>query len=306
MRRKDITYLDFQKLVKDKDTSVNNYICNFMNMLHSMFVYEGVPYSIDIDKTEYLLKTNGHVIITPVNGVLYTLSGNFTGDLNAYYEPTQYIVTNPYLPIAKTFTIGEDCVLIKNDAMKRGLMPVLGKYAVMLTDSDISLNTAAVLSRITMLISASDDKTKASADLFLQKIADGDFSVIGENAFFDGVKMHTAPTANTNYITQLIELTQYYKASLYNEMGLNANYNLKRERLTNGELEVNVDALLPLMDNMMQCRKKAWQQVNEKYNTDIRVNLGSAWSTIHNSRNSTYSTTQSTLTKTDEQILDEI
>ena len=44
-----------------------------------------------------------------------------------------------------------------------------------------------------MLISASDDKTKQSADLFLQKILDGEFSIIGENAFFKGVKYADSP-----------------------------------------------------------------------------------------------------------------
>lgn len=60
---------------------------------------------------------------------------------------------------------------------------------------------------------------------------------------FKGVNMQTAPTTNSVYITQLIELIQYYKASMYNELGLNANYNMKRERLNLGEVSMNVDVL---------------------------------------------------------------
>ena len=115
-----------------------------------------------------------------------------------------------------------------------------------------------------MLISASDDKTKQSADLFLQKILDGEFSIIGENAFFKGVNMQTAPTMNSVYITQLIEMIQYYKASLYNELGLNANYNMKRERLNLGEVSMNVDALLPYVDNMLNERQKAVTKIKRK------------------------------------------
>ena len=78
-----------------------------------------------------------------------------------------------------------------------------------------------------MLISASDDKTKQSADEFLKKILNGDFSVIGENSFFKGVSMQTANVSNSQYITQLVELVQYYRASMLNELGLNANYNIE-------------------------------------------------------------------------------
>ena len=132
-----------------------------------------------------------------------------------------------------------------------------------------------------MLISASDDKTKQSADEFLKKILDGDFSVIGENAFFKGVNMQTAATSNTQYITQLVELVQYYKANMLNELGLNANYNMKRERLNTGEVAMNVDVLLPYVDNMLHERQKALKQVNEMFGTEITVRFGSSWYLEH-------------------------
>lgn len=172
-------------------------------------------------------------------------------------------------------------MFIKNDTNGNSLLPIIGKFAVLYTDGIISLNTASILTRITMLISASDDKTKQSADEFLKKILDGDFSVIGENAFFKGVNMQTAATSNTQYITQLVELVQYYKANMLNELGLNANYNMKRERLNTGEVAMNVDVLLPYVDNMLHERQKALKQVNEMFGTEITVRLGSSWYLEH-------------------------
>lgn len=282
-KTKQILYNDLQRLVKDKDTAVANFVATCYNRLQAMFVYTGVAdlHALNIQALEFALQSKGHCIVAEVNGELYALTGEPTGELNAYYEPTQYIVANPWLKLNKTYTIGKDCVLFRNDYLMQGLQPVIGRYAVELTDTEISLNTAAVLSRITMLISAADDKTKASADLFLTKILNGDFSVIGENAFFDGVKLQTLPTSNTNYITQLIELTQYYKASMWHEMGLQANYNMKRERLTQGETEANVDSLLPLADAMLTERKRAVERMNEMFNTTVTVEFGSSWRTLH-------------------------
>lgn len=89
--------------------------------------------------------------------------------------------------------------------------------------------------------------------------------------------MQTAPTTNSVYITQLIELIQYYKASMYNELGLNANYNMKRERLNLGEVSMNVDVLLPYVDNMLKERQNAVEKINAMFDTEISVKLASSW-----------------------------
>lgn len=279
--KKDNIYKSFQCYIKDKDTAVLSFVENTLAKTQSMFKYEGLPDSIPQDEIEKLLQTTGNCFVTKVDGVLYALSGGLGGEPDVYNRPTLYTVANPALKLNKTYKVETDGVLIKNDTNGNSLLPIIGKYAVLHTDGLISLNTASVLTRITMLISASDDKTKQSADLFLQKILDGEFSIIGENAFFKGVNMQTAPTTNSVYITQLIEMIQYYKASLYNELGLNANYNMKRERLNLGEVSMNVDALLPYVDNMLNERQKAVTKINEKYDTDISVSLNSSWNLEH-------------------------
>lgn len=279
--KKDNIYKSFQCYIKDKDTAVLSFVENTLAKTQSMFKYEGLPESIPQDEIEKLLQTTGNCFVTKVDGVLYALSGGLGGEPDVYNRPTLYTVANPALKLNKTYKVETDGVLIKNDTNGNSLLPIIGKYAVLHTDGLISLNTASVLTRITMLISASDDKTKQSADLFLQKILDGEFSIIGENAFFKGVNMQTAPTTNSVYITQLIEMIQYYKASLYNELGLNANYNMKRERLNLGEVSMNVDALLPYVDNMLNERQKAVTKINEKYGTDISVSLNSSWNLEH-------------------------
>lgn len=279
--KKDNIYKSFQCYIKDKDTAVLSFVENTLAKTQSMFKYEGLPESIPQDEIEKLLQTKGNCFVTEVDGVLYALSGGLGGEPDVYNRPTLYTVANPALKLNKTYKVETDGVLIKNDTNGNSLLPIIGKYAVLHTDGLISLNTASVLTRITMLISASDDKTKQSADLFLQKILDGEFSIIGENAFFKGVNMQTSPTTNSVYITQLIEMIQYYKASLYNELGLNANYNMKRERLNLGEVSMNVDALLPYVDNMLNERQKAVTKINEKYDTDISVSLNSSWNLEH-------------------------
>lgn len=281
MKRKDNMYKLYQQQIRDKDTAVTEFMANTLAKTQSMFEYEGLPDSIPQKELERLLQTTGNAFVTSVDGVLYALSGGKGGEPDVYGRATLYTVANPALKLNKTYDIQKDGVLIENDSNGESLLPLIGRYAVLHTDGLISLNTASILTRITMLISASDDKTKQSADEFLRKIENGEFSIIGENAFFKGVNMQTAPTTNSVYITQLIELIQYYKASMYNELGLNANYNMKRERLNLGEVSMNVDVLLPYVDNMLHERQKALKKVNEMFGTEITVRLGSSWYLEH-------------------------
>lgn len=278
MKRRDNIYKLYQQQVRDKDTAVTEFMANTLAKTQSMFEYEGLPDSIPQKELERLLQTTGNAFVTSVDGVLYALSGGKGGEPDVYGRATLYTVANPALKLNKTYDIQKDGVLIENDSNGESLLPLIGRYAVLHTDGLISLNTASILTRITMLISASDDKTKQSADEFLRKIQDGEFSIIGENAFFKGVNMQTAPTTNSVYITQLIELIQYYKASMYNELGLNANYNMKRERLNLGEVSMNVDVLLPYVDNMLKERQNAVEKINEMFDTEISVKLASSWS----------------------------
>lgn len=281
MKRKENIYQRFQSYVKNKDMAVIAFIENTLAKTQAMFVYDGLPDTVPAEELERLLQTEGNAFFAEVNGDLYALQGAAGGEPDPYNRPTIYTVANPALKLNKSYKIGVDGVFIKNDTNGNSLLPIIGKFAVLYTDGIISLNTASILTRITMLISASDDKTKQSADEFLKKILDGDFSVIGENAFFKGVNMQTAATSNTQYITQLVELVQYYKANMLNELGLNANYNMKRERLNTGEVAMNVDVLLPYVDNMLHERQKALKQVNEMFGTEITVRLGSSWYLEH-------------------------
>lgn len=274
-------YTHYQKLIKDKDRAVTQFIDNTLAKTQSMFVYEGLPDSLPQYVLEDLLQRQGYAFMTKHKGELYALSGGLGGEPDVYGRPTNITIVNPALELNKTFDIEKDGVLIKNDTKGNPLLNIIGGYAVLMTDAVISVNLSSVLTRIPMLISASDDTTKESAEAFINGIINGDYSIIGENAFFKGITTHNTQSNNSMQLTQLIELIQYYKASLLNEIGLNANYNMKRERLNTSEVSLNIDTLLPYVDNMLAERKRAIEKLNEMYETDITVELASIWQITH-------------------------
>lgn len=245
---------------------------------HRMFKWDNLPDTIPDRIPELFLQINGHVCFTEVNGDLYILTGGLGGPPDPNYMPTLYIVANPALNYSKSLKIGDECVVMPNDSMYKGLMPLFTRYAAAMTETELSIFIASINSRISEIISASDDDTKESAEIYLQHIQDGELGVIGESAFMEGVNVHAGNAGSVHTIIEdLIELEQYQKASWYNELGLNANYNMKRESINSGESQLNRDALLPLVDDMLQVRQEKIEQVNSKYGTDIKIDFASAW-----------------------------
>lgn len=261
----------------DKSKSINQQIAYMLNRTQSMFRWDNLPDTIPERSLELYLQTNGNVCFYEYNNNLYVFTGGLGGEPDVYYMPTIYTIANPALKISKQLKINTECVVMPNDSLYLGLLPMFSKYATAMTENELSMNIATINSRIIDFISAPDDSTKKSAEKFLQDVIDGKFGVIAENAFLDGIRISPSATTATRTITQLIENEQYLKASWFNELGLNANYNMKRESLNSTESQLNNDALLPLVDDMLKNRQKHIKKVNEMFGTNISVSLNSSW-----------------------------
>lgn len=264
--------------VTDKERSIKAYMRYMLIRLQKMFKYKNLPDTIPSEMLEYYLLCNGSCIIAKDDASqLFALTGNPGGVLDAYYRPTKYIVANPALNLTKEYVIGEDAVLMRNDTMWQGLYPLMSRYASLLAENVITIRSADIMLRVMAMLTAPDDKTKIAAEAYLRQLEDGKFGVISENRFLDGVKMQSPPSNNGSYLTQFIELQQYLKGSFYNEIGLNANFNMKREAIGEGESSLNEDSLLPLCENMLSCRQEDVKKVNEMFGLNIEVEFDSAW-----------------------------
>lgn len=261
---------------KDKARNVKEANAYTFAKTVSMFEWQNLPETIPHRELELMLQAHGYAFITKVEGELYAFTGGIGGEQDVYGNPTQIVVANPALKLNKTYDLKKDGVLIYSDDSRMGLLPLLNKYNGLLVESDITMVVSGFNARIGTLISASDDKTKQSAELFMKRIAEGEPAVIGESALFDGVKAH--PTSKHTPITELVEYHQYVKASLSNELGLSAAFNMKRERVNSAEVAQNDDTTFPFVDNMMKCRLEAVKKLNAMYDLTIDVDYGSVWS----------------------------
>lgn len=273
----------------DKSKLLSSYIRYYLARLQSMFKYENLPDSIPAKWLEHYLLCNGNALIAKVGDDLLAFTGGQCEVANAYYIPKGYIVANPWVKteagtLSKTYWIEDavehkaDAVLIYNDTYSQGVIPLLTRYCSQLVENDITMGIADILARATLALSAADDNTRASAELWLNRLRNGELGVISDNSFMDETSLNVRDFQKVaNVLTDLIEYHQYTKASLYNELGLNSNYNMKRESLNSNESQLNDDMLHPLIDNMLAERQAGIDRVNAMFGTDIKVSFNSAW-----------------------------
>ena len=275
--------------VTDKSKSAESIICYMLARLQKMFKYEGLPDSIPRQYLENYLLVNGHCVIArdlrhPDDQSIYAFVGAAGGEPDIYYRPTRYMVANPSLQTSNQYYISTtdpnhepNAVLVRNDTMWQGLYPMMARYAALISENLLTIRTADVMLRVLALITAPDDSSRLAADQFLKDITEGHLASIAENRFLDGIRMQNPPSNNGSYLTQFIELHQYLVGSFYNEVGLNANYNMKREALSESETGLNDDSLMPLCEDMLRCRQEDIARVNAMFGTSIQVSLDSSW-----------------------------
>lgn len=269
--------------VRDKERRIWEYTLYMLDRSQRIFEYSGLPDSIPQRMLELQLQQNGYTVFAEVGGKVYAFYAGLGGLPDVYYRPTKAIIANPALSYNATLDIGTDCVVCLNDSMLAGLLPMYYRYAEQIVENDLTIYIADINCRITSLLSSSDDGAYKAAEEYLSKIQRGELGVIADSAFLEGLKSQPyASSGMSNQITQLIELQQYLKASWYNEIGLQSNFNMKREAINSGEAALNEQALLPLIDDMLECRRQGLKQLNKLFGLNVTVELSSSWEVQHN------------------------
>lgn len=262
--------------ITNKKEQLSKFRADMLNKSLTMFEWKNLPDTLPAVEIEKQLQTNGYSIIAKVEGNVYAFQGGFSGQ-DPYNQPTKALVNNPSLNYNGTFTINDDCVIIKNDDMQQGLIHIYNKYGTLLIENQITMLMTDYNYRIPFTISSKDDTTTQSAREYLQKIIDGSLGVIGEAKLFDALKVTPTNNKGVNSFADLYGYQQFIEAQLNNTIGLATNNNMKRERLTTNEIEVNKNASYPLIDNMLRNRKQAVEKINKMFDLDIDVEFSSIW-----------------------------
>ena len=265
--------------LEDKEKAVNDIATYLLNRCLQIVRYDNLPETLDKRNIELLNILNGFSIWEEVDGKMYVFDAGLGGEPDPFYMPTIATVSNPALNISENLKIGDQCVLMLSDSSAKGLKSLIQKYATIIAEIDLSISVANINLRIPTIASATNDATAKKAQMFFDDIKKGKLGVIYDSGMMGEDTFKTSPYASTstNIITDLIELRNYYEAEFYKEIGLNQTNNMKRESLNDDEIAANEDTLKPLIDDMLEQRQIAIDEVNKMFGTNIKVSLNSSW-----------------------------
>ena len=236
-------------------------------------------------------QTAGWGALIEKSGKYHFVSGicaKFGGRFDEWFIPATVIVTNPYSKdkIDGEYTFGENAVLLRNDTCMQGLLPIICPASEILTESAVTSVCGLQNLRIINIIRAANDNIREAAERFLKLIRWGRAGIITgktqktwsgspDQSPIESLPINGVPP---NYLTQIIEMTQYQKSALLNTLGIQSNGNMKRERLTDDEVKQNAAVSNPLIDNMKACRQTFCDEVKRVFGVDISFELTGEWS----------------------------
>ena len=275
---------------EDKNAIFRSTCLDMLLRTLGMFEYEGLPETLSPRSMEIEMQTQGYCVIARVDEPLHGEPGLYcfrtasrSGELNAERLPTRMVVNDPWLNFNKELTIDEDCIVIPNDILWKGLGGQFSLFAGQLTDAETTMRLQLYNSRINKVLTATDDKVIEEAKSLLKAIKDGKWGVIGDEVELQGMMRalssidFTSPHSGS--IKDTMEVLQYYRAQWFIALGLNDNFNMKREALNGTETESNANTLFALPLMMLKNRQEGIDKLNAKYGLNVSVRFGSVWAT---------------------------
>lgn len=281
-----------------------------LNRVTPMFIFKGFPDGINPDFVARELIIHGRIGVTDkADFTTYETPrawrGYCGGEVTADYTGSRFIGASPVLGSCD-FVIGENGVVMFNttediyapfdlcdtlptkprksikppDTLPRtALYEYILRTAVMLEDIDISLRTLLRTTRAMILITAKNEQLKNAAEIVLKKIYNGDTDTVFMSDILDSLSITFAPTASNAaaIMKELKEQYQFTLAQFYHAIGVNANYNLKRERLNTAEIDLNEQPLIVNISDMKHCREMGVEQINSMFGLSVSVELNEDW-----------------------------
>lgn len=248
----------------------------FYTKTASMFEWESLPEELTQQVIESNLQKTGSVVAFKHDGKLVVLPYE-TRVEDSYHNPVKVLVTDAYLNISTELTIGVDAVLINNDSNMFGLDMFAEHYSELLAENAITMLITDYHTRTPYVLSGNDNDTVNSAREYLAKVKDGELGIIASQPFFDGIKVSPTSTGSVHTFSDLFGYHQFLQSELNTLLGIATNNNMKRERLTTNEVEINKNASYPFIDDMLRCRRDAVDAINDMFDLDITVDYGSIW-----------------------------
>lgn len=244
------------------------------NTLYNIIEYEGLPEGTPEHIIEEMLYDSGIVVAWKVAGKVY-FSNSFTpsGTLDAYNRPVS--VQPSYLNgKVSSFKKTSDVVFIRNNKRSTSTAELVNPFIdkMVLNQEALIDNLETSMTKWALKVDSSskddEENVKKALNILLNRSG----------------KVATIPSGTMDFKLEQFDFYEEFKGTeywndfnntynlLWTLLGIKSNSNEdKKERLLVDEINVYEERITLLLIGMINSRKKAIEEINDKFNTNIRM-----------------------------------
>lgn len=255
-----------------------------LNLTLTMFEWDGIPEDATFTgrELELQLQLAGYARIFMKDSKYYCVHTSLY-DFDVNYTPTRYVYANPVIGSQNGDISSPLGDIIYNNSLQSkivdypidgSMLSFLNHYARQLADITSTINIHTVNGRDTDFPVAKNDAMKKSLMNFFNKRKMGATEVIYQNdEILDAfANMPKSSRAVGDTLKDLIDAEDRMLEKFYRAVGIKFRQ-AKAAQINVEETESDEQLLLVFPDDMLKCREKGIDVINEKLGTNITVKL---------------------------------
>lgn len=272
----DIARYDEKYITKEsKDCSTYGYFYIFwkehlLERVQRLFVWKGLPDTLPQKEIEMPLYLRGHVGICDYKHEISAFNGTFNGVTKYIDEYTHYNCFSPVDSFEKE--INKDIIVIDNTSLRNPLLPLIHHYSVMLAHNDVTLVSALINVRDSDGVPvATTEKQKKSIEDYQNKKYKGQFGYMTDIGML-GLNYVGGTHSSSQNIKDIYEVREKLLKSFYQAIGIKASFE-KNNNAVSDEVTSDNCLLQINIHDMLECRKKGAEKINNLFGTNYSVDL---------------------------------
>lgn len=246
------------------------YLKDIAQLAITMFNWENMPDTIDVDYMEKCLLQDGKVVFFKDDAIGYlALRVADAGTLDVYGRPTSYYAysqdsTMYHVPLDST-----NSVIIYNNVLRSSDFPMLVNYAKRLWEFDRTVDINIKAQKTPILIRCNENQRLTMKNLY-QKYEGNEPYIFGDKSL-DTTAIQAMKTDAPFVATDIYMLrTQIYN-ELLTKLGISNIDNSKKERMITDEIARNDSGTVAHRYTRLNPRQHAADKINKMFNLNIKV-----------------------------------
>ena len=267
----------------DKNSSEVVIFNNLLKRFMHIFQFENIDESINIRELMLSIIFNDSYMIIEKDGLLRNVYGGYSGQLDFYGYPTEYLWTTGTNSGTEKLDSG---VVGHSNSLWTPIAPTLYYYSNILGNLDTSLKIASINTRIMPLYQATSDSERKQLDDVFNNIKKGEMSytVLQKKTIEELVNGEgrlpidlTGKSGDSNYIPMILQAYDNVLARVCREIGINITNVMKKAQVISPEVNGYENYTQIFLDDMLENITDAFDRVNEKWNKNWKVSLSNAF-----------------------------